>query len=727
MPWFSRRKRKKKTEAPVAGTSVDDSMLPLATCPSFTVVLQGFETSVDRGLSVTRGQVLETLYTRGKWSYVRNVDGQCGYIPTDFCFPLNKLRTSQNSQNGSTTQVVVYPRPTTIHVDNFEGEQGAGGHRGGTEVEVEEEGEVNSPDSGISCSQPTDSSNGDFGHSLCTSNQRSRGGRNNTARTNPHHQTREAAELNSGYTDTMPERQMQHLQRSTLPLLETATSSAPGSSREQLNVPRSRLPSPSPPPLPPVNLTELQRHKDIGTPATSQLSGAEATAATGATWNGRNGQEEVAEAGQRSRRSSYSSEADDVFLPESGKPVGIYQSMATYEAKFQGELSLKKDEIIVVMEVGKGEWVRAVGSDQREGLVPKELLHKYRPDEEEDEGEEEEEEGVDGREASGGASSESVQHVIVRRRRMSESVTYSVATSATQTELIINGIVREVSSSSSSSDEEGRRRECGCARAVAASTPPRIALETINVAVQTEFTSPNWFKDNSPTPTPTSTSPHHTVATSTSTRPTLNPSHPHAACVTSSMTQATPPHPPSTTPTRASFLPLVPRVPSIIVQSPGGSGTQAVLGWSAHSAGGTGGGADTVRQRQALWRHRHIVNSVRFQPENNASISLPVFKRRVQPTPIVTALKDYTPSGGAGNVLAVHQGDIFYAQPHVPYPHGFVWVYHTTARRYGYVPTDHIAYLYLVQRNPSSVQRNPPSSSSPCNAAPRGEVWEEEV
>ena len=693
---------------------------------------------------MTRGQVLETLYSQGKWSYVRNVDGQCGYIPTNFCFPLNKLRTSPNSQNGLTTRLKVHPRPTTIHMENLEGEERAGEDRGGMEVEVEEEGEVNSPDSGISCSQPTDSSNGDFGHSIRTSNQRSGGGRSNTARTNPHHQTREAGESNLGYTNTKSERQMQHFQCSTLPLLETAASSSQGS-REQLNVPRSRIPSPSPPPLPPVNLTELQRHKDVGTPATSQLTRAEAAAvatgaatsqltgatatATGGNWNGRV-EEEAVEEGRRSRRSSSSSEADDVFLPESGKPVGIYQSMATYEAKFQGELSLRKDEIIVVMEVGKGEWVRAVGSDQREGLVPKELLHKYRPEEEEEENEEEEEEErVDGREVSGGASGESVQHVMVRRR-MSESVLYSVATSATQTELIINGTVREVSSSnSSSSDEESGRRECGCARAVAASAPLRIALETTNIAVQTEFTSPNWFKDNTPSPTPTSTPPHHTVTTSTSTPSTIHPSYPHAARAASSTTQATPHHPPSMTPTRrVSFLPLTPRVPSIIVQSPGGSGTQAILGWSASSEGGTRGGAETMRQHQALTRHRHIVNSVRFQPENNASVSLPVFKRRVQPTPIVTVLRDYAPSRGAGNILAVRQGDILYAQPHVPYPHGFVWVYHTTARRYGYVPTEHIAYLFLVQRNPpSSSSSSSNAAARGSNAAARGEVWEKEV
>jgi hypothetical protein len=75
----------------------------------------------------------------------------------------------------------------------------------------------------------------------------------------------------------------------------------------------------------------------------------------------------------------------------------------------------------------------------------------------------------------------------------------------------------------------------------------------------------------------------------------------------------------------------------------------------------------------------------------------------MQPTPIVTAVRDYSPPLQARHGLSLRRGDIMYAQPHVPYPHGWVWVYHTLLKKYGYVPKDHIAYMYLVQKDRATV------------------------
>lgn len=717
MPWFS-KKKKRKTKAAVVNISRDDSAVS-TTRPVFTVVLQGYEASVEGELSIERGQVLESLYSHGNWIYVRNVDGHCGYVPCNYCFPLEKLRIVPSKQKSNAgPQIRAHPRPTTIHVDNFERE------REGEEEEVaegEEGEEVNSPDSGISCSQPA-SSNTESVPSFHTSSEGARGvvGRSkragHTARQESYQQAVLEVESSAGHTQSHThfashpsDRHKRHLNHSALPLLETA--SPQHCSRGQLEVPPSRHLSPSPPPLPPVNLAELRKHKELSAHAASQLSMACAAVTE------KEGEE------RRSNRSS-ASDADDVFLPDSGKPVGIYQSMETYEAKFQGELSLQKDEVVVVMEVGRGEWVWAVGCDQKEGLVPKELLHKYRPDEEESREEEEVEEGGEEERGSSGGGGVNVCVFCERMRRREEDIACDIATSSTQTELVIDGIVREITSSShrrqdltdgqpqrhcQHSEASAGERVCECA-AAGPTTPPRVAMETVCVAIQTEFTSPDWFKNTTPTPTPSST-PHHTLTKSTSTvtscRSTLLASQTPSTNSATPSVSATPrnslpaPPPSSANTPSGQYLPLVPAItpqkPSICVQSPGGSGVQTLLNTSATGRTGT-----IHRHKQALRQHTRIVNSIRFQPENEASGVSPAIKRRVQPTPIITAIKDYTPSPQAKNGLAIRRGDIMYAQPHVPFPHGWLWVYHTILKKYGYVPKGHIAYMYLVQKKPST-------------------------
>ena len=740
MPWFSRKKKKQKKV--LVNSSKDDSVVTNAAKPSFAVVVQSFESSVSDQISVERGQVVEALFTEDDWIYVRDVNGSCGYVPGDFCFPLEKLRMGLPGDGNSERirQLRVHPRPTTIHVDSFEG--GPSCEVGGCgEVEGEEEEEVNSPDSGISCSHQASSSNMESVQSLHNTRERlTKAGENQTTHPGSHQRTADlGAESDKSHTHPIrsAERRKQFLiPNSSLPLLETATSSNPDPH------------SPSPPPLQPINLSDTPGHAHI-------------TMAT------------VAEGDDRQS----GSDGDDVFLPESNRPLGIYQCAENYQPRFEGEIPLQRDEIVVVLEAGGGEWVLAMGSEGKEGLVLKSLLHKYRP-------ELPEEEEVDIGEEVCGDEVESETREGVELPVESENLTSS---SATQTELIIDGVVHELTSTTQPPTHDPN---------VASSSSSAAAAGTTSVSIQTEFTLPNWFRNNTPVATPNNTLTRsssgnctdcHTITTGTSPpHPHQNhrshtenagsdtSAHPHRNHGSHADNADSPPHgnsaplrllcnphssqsssdTPSTrhsdsTQPRPSGgdtpsgrrLPLTPVStpprPSVTLQTPNGTHSTQLTNPTPHTptnittaadrhtecgttrqgqrsmrVGGAVGGVRAVwtgtmqRHRQALQQHARIIDSIRFDPDNEAGSAhnrSSSARRRMQPTPIVTATRDYSPPQRAKNALVLRRGEIMYAQPHVPFPHGWVWVYHTLHKRYGYVPKDHIAYMYLVQKDQGTV------------------------
>ena len=759
MPWFSKKKKRKNKKVDV-NTSKDDTVVTTTSQPLFLVVVQDFEALISDQISVERGQVVESLSSEDNWIYIRNVDGNCGYIPADFCFPLEKLRMGlPDNKNGKDGQLRVHPRPTTIHVDTFEHPSGEdrGGvvNRGG---EGEEE-EVNSPDSGISCSQQASSSNMESVQSF--HNVRERSGTGTKCELDQSHSRQQAldegARSKKGHTHVVKNsRRHKHfvIPNPSLPVLETAPPGSNANYRGHPDAPHS----PSPPPLQPVNLADARQKASTTAPQLTSESGVHV--ACGGNVN-------TEEDEQKSNAGS--SDGDDVFLPEANKPVGIYQCAETYEPKFEGEMPLQKDEIVVVMEVGRGEWVWAVGSECKEGLVPKALLHKYRPDVPEEEEEEEgrhEEEGEDVAESEGRRTGPS--------SGMSEGATstpaaavYDTATSATQTELIVNGAVQEIL----------------CSVPLRHAANDAVALDTATVSIQTEFTSPTWFKNNTPSTTPNHTLTRSTTSTVTGTTPHPHP-HQHRNTHTPSLTHpstATPANlkllcnprssqssqnspttatandhsqlnPPHTRTASGSYLPLVPvstqPTPSISVHPPntttdssralhttsstlahhidnsndsavGSTPSQTTpnstssrrppSGWGANPSylSGRGTTGTLQRHRQALRQHTRIVTSIPFEPDNEPTTSRPqsvvASRRRMQPTPIVTAVRHYTPPRQAKNALALRKGDIMYAQLHVPFPHGWVWVYHTLLKKYGYVPKDCIAYMYLVQKDQTTV------------------------
>ena len=752
MPWFSRKKKRKQKNVVVNTVSRDDGVLANTAKPTFAVVVQNFQSSVSEQISVERGQVVEALFTEEDWIYVRNVNGNCGYIPGSFCFPLERLRMGlpeAESESERVSQVRAHPRPTTIHVDTFECPLGDGGGREGGEC-VEEE-EVNSPDSGISCSHQASSSNMESVHSLRNTRERltvDSGSRHNFEHSDSHQQAViEGAEPERGHAHLArhPERRRQFMMpNSSLPLLETAPLP------NMASVPHS----PSPPPLQPVTDTPGHTHITMATIADED-------------------------------EHQSNSDGDDVFLPESNRPVGIYQCAETYEPRFEGEIPLQRDEVVVVLEAGRGEWVLAMGSEGKEGLVLKSLLHKYRPELPEDAEEEEVDIGEE-------VHSEEMTAVQESERASEAAVTGDseilTSSSATQTELIIDGVIHELTSSAPPRPHP-----------TTAGTASLVATETTSVSIQTEFTLPNWFKNNTPVATPNNTltrssagscTQSQTVTADTSPHPhqphnshspgensppprssapqrlLCNPRSSRSSSAAAGENNSahhsgsTSPHPSRSPDTPANGvrppngrgLPLTPASapppPSVAPRTPSGDRNPRALVSSPQSVPNTGeegreatattaqprqrleraqcrdrettagvgvgqGRAGTAaqvtaprwtgtmqRHRQALQQHARIINSIRFDPDNEASSAhQSSARRRMQPTPIVTATRDYSPPQRARNALVLRRGEIMYAQPNVPFPHGWIWVYHTLHKKYGYVPKDHIAYMYLVQKD----------------------------
>ena len=783
MPWFMKRKKKKQKKVTV-NTAKDDTVVTATSQPLFAVVVQDFAASVSDQICVERGQVVESLFAEEDWIYIRNVDGHCGYIPASFCFPLEKLRVGlpETTNNDKVQQFRAHPRPTTIHVDTFDGHVEEGGEARG---DGEAEEVVNSPDSGISCSQQASSSNMDSVQSYQNTRERLVGGANSRGEIAQSHSHRQALDKEAGskrgHTHNA-DRHKRFFMPINAPLLLLETAARDNDHSQQPSSREREDHSPSPPPLQPVNLADLR------TKSTHQTC----------TEDRAHVVMEHTEGDERGSNNGDSSDGDDVFLPEAKKPMGIYQCAETYEPKFEGEMSLQRDEIVVVMEVGRGEWVWAVGSENKEGLVPKSLLHKYRPDlpeeEEEAEGEEgeregeAEEEGEEGERereeeeegeidvTAGEEGEEVVGRVRLREGRTAgEDAELGTVTSATQTELIVNGVVHEIA----------------CSPQLRHDTSPTVARDMATVSIQTEFTSPNWFKNNTPSSTPIHTLPRSTTVTTPhpphpphqqhNVQP---PAHTHTSTASTSaplkvlcnprISQSShasaaangPPHPKLDRPARPTGppsglrLPLTPvsTTPSISLQTPSGtSGTRTLVegtsgttpsavdnsdstnsqsqamrsraaqaasvrgsqqvtsngkegtGQVLASQGTTAEGTGTMqRHRQALSQHTRIVASVPFEPDNEASSSrsLASTRRRMQPTPIVTSVRDYTPPRRAKNALSLHRGDIMYAQPHVPYPYGWVWVYHTLLKKYGYVPKDCIAYMYLVQKDQATIMED---------------------
>lgn len=682
MPWFcaSVNKKHNKTKVENISQSKDDTLLTNGQ-PTFTVALQNFDASVCDELSSQRGQVLEALYTDGEWIYVRNVNGKCGYIPESFCYPLD-------ATNGSSFQKNVVdspqqrPRPKSLHLDIAPTTEEGSLSSVGLHQQVRRRSHdqvdpllprTSTPITPRTATPATPNTTLSFPSASPNPDTHINLGHRRTCSS-----AIERYQVNLGQSDNMRNRSTGKLvihntssldvecniEAQANPAVEQATCTSPHvvstSSAALLSTPdsilshNSTLSHPSPPLVKraenqrrrscvsehlvheTTHILPANKHTCVSTaitkpkgvrrgvsmnegahckatlemrtnvpPVQRSMSYQEAVLSTMEKLN-QNPQRRLSSKDspgcsrkncdcsrprrfprrlrdtERHGNSAVCYDSDDVFLPEteSKKPYGIYRCRQDYEPKFKGEIALSRNELVIVLDYGRGEWAWIITSNHIEGLIPKQLLVRYN--------------------GNRGAS----------RNRSTDATT--------QTELVVTGTVRQVSSASSacggqsigsSPTEEGSQE----------STQSEGAAITVvaSASVQTDG-SPEWFKfgDSLERPSQTST------------------------CST----------------------------PASISNLRGHEMIQHV------NKGGCANRSKPDSQR------KHETAQCQ------------------QGTPVLAAASDYEPPTNSKNCLALKKGDVLTPQTHMYFPKGWMWVWHTGLRTFGYVPNSCVLYTYCVPK-----------------------------
>lgn len=570
MPWFcgsSKKRHNKSKVGTISNESATNSNVLTNGRPSFTVVLQDFIASVSDELSAHRGQVLEALFTDREWIYVRDINGKCGYVPQIFCYPLDAI--SDNTFQKSMDYASLHrPRPKSLQIDIAPVSRGSDNsvsvnhtqeQRVATEVNltpVARRASRATPDSTLS--QTPDSQRPTHRRTLSSSSQR-----------NPASDTTEMSATQKLTTNSIrtsgqalpaqerinasPVRRLRTRRQSCPPAREmvlpnesfqytpysanrakpvkrsvSMNEGAQGrvmvrprrvstvsqtlsyqepvhSTTEQVDTARvssnDRLNSTPEEPL------GVQRHSSSDSPGCTRKN---CDCSRRPKPNSRRNKL------RRQRAIDYDS-SDDVFLPnsEDSKPFGIFHCLQDYQPTFEGEIIVKKNELIIVLDYGRGEWAWILTSHHVEGLVPKRILSRYDSDR-----------GVSGaRQVDASTQTELVVSGAVRQvassasagtQRVRQVSTASNASMGTST-------ARQVSSASSASGPS----VCGITTPLEATSTPQSA-QTAVIAPSTTQTapSPKWFSFTDSLERPVS------QATSKSSTPVTNRRLPKSAPVT---------------------------------------------------------------------------------------------------------------------------------------------------------------------------------------------------
>ena len=663
MPWFcghGSSHKKSKTKIGSVPISKDDSIL-VSTKPKFAVVLQNFQSSASDELTVRRGQVIEHLYTDKGWLYIRDVDGHVGYIPENFCYPLEQMGGSQWNVKVGARSPKVRPRPRTLNMDelSLSGSQTFEirfeNHPSDTTLprcEAEGDQAAECKDTKPPESSESSGASSNVVRSTCLEDRNVNSSNNTQTAAQPVPTVTE--------TQTHPDSRPSHTRRvrRANSYREAVSTSEKALSTRETTAKTSTAPT---------TVTSTATPNAICTTATATAAVATVATTTGNTAacsprvepaeDSQQAAEtphelvkQTAPAAQCDRLESIHSVVshmtdlsmpDDVFLPDAKKPQGIYQCLEGYEARFKGELSLQRNEFVVVLEFGRGEWAWVFTSSSIEGLVPKALLVPYHPGQ------------------SRGALECTKQ-----------------TNSTTQTELIVSHSLRQLSCSTdavassdgaTASTSEGSIRSPdipakGRQRHRDRSRPLSLCHEKhfVSVGVQTECVSPNWFRDTDSE----KSSQHCTPMTSPDRRPDVVRSVP----ISNSM--------------RPKYLP---------VHTPTLSQCPSRLSSASPSA------------RQKSLQQKRLVKSFESDRGYDSPGCASSRQPRFQHTPCLTAVSDYTPPLNAKNCLCLRKGDIVYQQPSASNANkGWMWTYHSSQRSFGFVPKSHVAYTYMVEKKPTS-------------------------
>ena len=394
-------------------------------------------------------------------------------------------------------------------------------------------------------------------------------------------------------------------------------------------------------------------------------------------------------------------DSDDVFLPDIKKPTGIFRCIRAYQPKFKGEIGAQEDELVIVLDYGRGEWAWVISSTNAEGLIPKSVLTRY---------------------------NHSKSHSGSRMREQATGNGNNNGTDvATQTELAYVPLAQDSSASCSGtntlSGESGasipiinassplatvvcsRRKKSNSEGAPVSNPavlePPKEWFDTIDsiddrarvrpsagsVAdhnttsslrnEQHEDSSVGLSRTFSSPPAPSAGSPASSHAPLSS-----NKEHGEASAIIKTRSD--------TTPTVRSKSTNSKQSPPVVIRKKKRSGQPSSL--SAIE-----GGAVLVTSGTMHYHDRISgLGSVSFDNRSNgpSSSPKPQHRSRKNPSTLLTVVKDYTPPSTAKNCLPLKKGEVLHSQPHMHYPKGWMWVWHANRRSFGYIPKSYVAYTY---------------------------------
>ena len=390
-------------------------------------------------------------------------------------------------------------------------------------------------------------------------------------------------------------------------------------------------------------------------------------------------QQQLQQGGHMTRQCNYNCEggqgaldydpSDDVFLPESKKPVGIYRCIKTHRPRCHGELSVKEGELVILLEFGRGDWAWVLTSMNQEGFLPRQHLVRYNP-----------------RLGVGGLGTRAAGAEGGVRKKSSSNA-------ATQTELVIEGCVRHVSGASSASAGATAYSASSSSSVTTPQTTPPVTLRTKRLrirprpstrakevtsrergeeryviappATQAKEPSPKWFEDvDSLERPPTRTRPTQLDCTVQTTPPTKQRRRPNTI---NTVAMATPQS--------------IKSADACCLNNRSPNPAALVTPKPVKSADYTGPAS------AEFWF-------------NSLSSTTSTVSHQALPT--LTALKEYDPPPNAKNCLKLSKGDVLNAQPHMHYPKGWMWVWHMTQRSFGYVPQSHVGFTYPINKGERS-------------------------
>ena len=404
-PW-RRRKQDKRNQRPVVSSSTSGSASSSIELPPalqevedeedgerspdivFAAVIQDFNRSAYDEMSVRRGQMIQPLYNDGMWLYVRDIDGHCGYIPANFCSPLDEMKNVHwKTEDPGRASRKVKPRHRSIHdlvrpaLHSYSSNHDslpstpAANYLSSLQSPPQNNRTANTSLTGSQVSAEL------FSRQEVISRARERTQPPTTSINSPvpqqmlhplhpltFSQRRELTSEVQRRTSTEDTDRPQHQHN----LHVTKVHGRSNSYQEavvstDVNTNRNGIVATPPQimirrPSRPSHLPLCRNHHPYDHLESYRLD-TQLTTTEGLPTSSRDSQ----------------CPDDDVFLPTANKPQGIFRVLENYHRNVQGEVTVKKNEYVIVMGLGVGEWAGVITSSGTEGVIPKIILQRYTP------------------------------------------------------------------------------------------------------------------------------------------------------------------------------------------------------------------------------------------------------------------------------------------------------------------------------------------------------------